>query len=146
MLPLLPLLLASQCGGCQALCVKDMVTGPHVTAHAQGAASFVTVDLFAVADGVCGPGIGTSCSEQVDGCDFLALVDAFSAPSEFVVLVYGSGTVVLPLGSYQQPVPIDGQKCNSYTSFDCYVFSASTLQQLDFDFARRWCRSCPKPD
>jgi hypothetical protein len=123
-----------------------MTTGPHVTAHAEGAASFVTVDLFAVADGVCGPGPGTSCSVQVSGCDFLATADAWSDSSEFVLLVYGSAVLMLPLGSWQGSVPIDDQQCGSYQSVDCYVFNASTLQQLDYDFARRWCRNCPLPD
>lgn len=144
-LPVLLSLLAQGCP-CEAVCVKDMVTGPLVTAHAQGLASFITADLFVVADGVCGPGIGTTCSEQVDGCDFAVAVDAWSDPSEFVVVLTGSTPTILPAGSWQQVVPIDNQKCNSYSSIWVYVYDASTLQQLDADFGRRWCKRCPLPD
>ena len=132
---------SGQCSGCQAYVVKDMQGPLTAQSLASGSASFVAVTLTVVSDGTCGPGPGTQCSVQTDGCHHSAHVVAFSDSSEFCAVQWtgGGSAVILPAGSYDGVFPLS-QNCATYQTFDSYVFDASTLQQLDYDFVRRGCR------
>jgi hypothetical protein len=141
-------LFAQDCGGCGPYTVKDSDEQPVSVMQVASANSWSVVTAMALAPGVCGPGTGTTCTEQISPATLELRIESSVDPLEFVVVNAATVGVILPPSGYSLILDTLTPKCEhlSQSRALVYLFDAVTYEIIEQDWLVFGAKSCPLPD